>query len=80
MNIPRVTFRKTVVAAGSGLVGAIVGVTLARYAAPGFAGPAPWLLPAMVVGILAAFVMAALIMPAIISERRRAKQKAAALR
>jgi hypothetical protein len=80
MNIPRITFRKIVVTAGSGLLGVIVGGTLVRYTTPRFAGSLPWLLPAIVVGILAASVMAALIMPTIINGRRRSKQKAAASR
>jgi nucleoside permease NupC len=80
MNIPRVTFRKIVVAAGSGLAGVVVGGTIVRYAAPRFVRSPPWLLPAIVVGILAALVMAALIMPTIIDGHRRSKQKAAASR
>ena len=80
MSNTHITFRKVVVGAGSGLAGVIVGGTLVKFAVPKFAGSPPWLLPAIVVGILAAIVLAALIIPTIIGERRRAKHKAAVSR
>jgi hypothetical protein len=80
MSNTHITFRRVVVGAGSGLAGVIVGGTLVKFAVPKFAGSPPWLLPAIVVGILAAIVLAALIIPTIIGERRRAKHKAAVSR
>ncbi|GFZ88385.1 hypothetical protein [Dyella caseinilytica] len=80
MNKPHITLRKIIVGAGSGLAGVIVGGALVRFAAPKFNGSAPWLLPAIVIGTLTVLVMAALIVPTILSERRRAKHKDAALR
>ncbi|GLQ99161.1 hypothetical protein GCM10007863_35810 [Dyella mobilis] len=48
-----------------------MGDVLAKFVVPKFFGSAPWLLPAMVVGMLAIFVVAALTVPSIIGERRR---------
>ncbi|MBM7128830.1 hypothetical protein [Dyella mobilis] len=66
-----ITFRKAVATAGCGLGGAVLGDVLAKFVVPKFFGSAPWLLPAMVVGMLAIFVVAALTVPSIIGERRR---------
>jgi len=80
MSNKHITFRRVAIGAGSGLAGVVVGGTLAKFTVPKFAGSPPWLLPSIVVGILAAGVMAALIIPTIISERRRAKDKVTASR
>jgi hypothetical protein len=80
MSDTHITFRRVAVGAGSGLAGVIVGGTLAKFVVPKFAGSPPWLLPAIAIGILAVMVMAALIIPTIISEHRRAKHKAVASR
>ncbi|RDS78897.1 hypothetical protein DWU98_20470 [Dyella monticola] len=73
MNKSDITFRSVVVAAGSGLGGVIAGGILVTFAVPKFSDSPPWLLPAIVIGILATLVVAVLTTPAIIEGRRRAK-------
>lgn len=74
MSDTRITFRKVMIGAGTGLVGAAVGGFLAKIAIHEFAGSPAWELPAIFVGALTVFVVAALAVPTFVDERRRANK------
>ncbi len=80
MNDTHITFRKVAIGASIGLMVAVVGGILVKVAISEFAGSPPWQLPAIIIGALAAPVIAVLIVPTIIEERRRAKHGTSASR
>ena len=73
MTDTQITFRKVITGAATGLIGAAVGGVFAKIAISEFAGSAVWELPVIIIGALAAFVIAVLLYPTF-QCRRRAKQ------
>ena len=74
MNNTKITFRKFVRSLGAALVGATLGGVVVQVAISKlFGSPRPWVLPAFIVGVIAFFVVAALVVPTIVDKRRRTK-------
>ena len=74
MNDTKGTFRKFVRSLGAALVGAALGGVVVKVAISKlFGSPPPWVLPAIIVGVIAFFVVAALVVPTIVDKRHRTK-------
>ncbi len=69
MNETRITLRKVATGTAFSLVGFIIGGLLVRAAARHFAGSPAWVLPAIICGALALFVVAALVVAPAIGSR-----------
>ena len=76
MTDTQITFRKVITRAATGLIGAGVGGVFVKTAIFEFSGSPAWELPAIIIGALAAFVIAALLFPTL-QRRRSAKQATA---
>lgn len=75
MSENKITFRKFAISLGASLVGAALGGVLVKVAISKFGGSRPWALPAIIVGVIAVFVVAALVIPTIVDKRCRAKKR-----
>ena len=72
MTDTQITFGKVITGAATGLIGAGAGGVFAKIAIYEFSGSAVWELPSIIIGALAAFVVAVLLFPTF-QRRRRAK-------
>ena len=69
----QITFGKVITGAATGLIGAGAGGVFAKVAIYEFSGSAAWELPLIIIGAIAAFVVAVLLFPTF-QRRHRSKR------